>query len=224
MLCELTPYSIEVASLKIDLSQIYRYLGMPTITYDEQIEANITRLLPLFISSLNPKGVFRSHTLSIANDDVLFVDTTFHSHHLACHLANCHKAYLLACTLGSSIDKLLARFSLLSPSDTLILQALSTIYIEAVADHFQALFEENEQPAFSSLRYSPGYGDLSLSYQTDVFRLLSCEKRIQLTLKDTLIMAPSKSITAFIGFRHNHIDSPHACITCTHPCEYRKDS
>ena len=47
-------------------------------------------------------------------------------------------------------------------------------------------------------RYSPGYGDVPLEVQKDFFRLLPCT-RIGLTLMDTLIMAPEKSVTAFVG-------------------------
>ena len=49
-------------------------------------------------------------------------------------------------------------------------------------------------------RFSPGYGDVSLEVQKDFFRLLPCQ-RIGLTLMDTLIMSPEKSVTAFIGIK-----------------------
>ena len=48
-------------------------------------------------------------------------------------------------------------------------------------------------------RFSSGYGDLSLSTQNIFFRLLNCTQKIGLTLMDSFIMAPEKSITAFIG-------------------------
>ena len=48
-------------------------------------------------------------------------------------------------------------------------------------------------------RFSPGYGDLSLKTQSIFFRLLNCTQKIGLTLMDSFIMAPEKSITAFIG-------------------------
>ena len=41
-------------------------------------------------------------------------------------------------------------------------------------------------------------GNVELSVQKEFFRLLPCT-RIGLTLMDTLIMSPEKSVTAFIG-------------------------
>jgi 5-methyltetrahydrofolate--homocysteine methyltransferase len=48
-------------------------------------------------------------------------------------------------------------------------------------------------------RFSPGYGDLDLSCQKDIFKLLDCSKKIGLTLNDSLLMSPTKSVTAFVG-------------------------
>ena len=50
-------------------------------------------------------------------------------------------------------------------------------------------------------RYSPGYGDVPLDTQRIFFSLLPCTSKIGLTLTDSLVMAPEKSVTAFIGMR-----------------------
>lgn len=48
-------------------------------------------------------------------------------------------------------------------------------------------------------RFSPGYGDLAIDAQKDIFALLDCERQIGLTLGDSLLMSPGKSVTAFAG-------------------------
>ena len=50
-------------------------------------------------------------------------------------------------------------------------------------------------------RFSAGYGDLSLEFQREIFRALDCQKNIGLTLNESLIMSPTKSITAIIGIK-----------------------
>ena len=40
---------------------------------------------------------------------------------------------------------------------------------------------------------------MSLEVQRHFFSLLPCTQRIGLTLTDSLVMAPEKSVTAFIG-------------------------
>lgn len=48
-------------------------------------------------------------------------------------------------------------------------------------------------------RFSPGYGDLPLALQRDIFHALDCARKIGLTLNDSLMMSPAKSVTAIIG-------------------------
>ena len=52
---------------------------------------------------------------------------------------------------------------------------------------------------FLKPRFSPGYGDLPLEMQRDIFRVLDCSRKIGLTLNESLLMSPSKSVTAIVG-------------------------
>lgn len=74
----------------------------------------------------------------------------------------------------------------------------------------QAQIAEKEAATglFLKPRYSPGYGDFALESQKEIFARLECAKRIGLTLTDTMLMVPFKSVTAVIGVT----DAP----TCTY--------
>ena len=48
-------------------------------------------------------------------------------------------------------------------------------------------------------RFSPGYGDLDISHQWAMFDLLEVEKRLGLSLTQTHMMLPEKSVTAIAG-------------------------
>ena len=50
-------------------------------------------------------------------------------------------------------------------------------------------------------RFSPGYGDLPLAMQQDVMEALDCGRTVGITLTDSLLMTPSKSVTAIIGMK-----------------------
>ena len=52
-------------------------------------------------------------------------------------------------------------------------------------------------------RVSPGYGDISLTMQKDIFAILDCERKIGITLNEDLLMSPSKSVTAIAGIKKN---------------------
>ena len=49
------------------------------------------------------------------------------------------------------------------------------------------------------MRFSPGYGDLPIEVQKDFLPLLDAERRLGITLSESCLMAPSKSVTAIIG-------------------------
>lgn len=123
---------------------------------------------------------------------------TAHSHSLAQHLQSADAALVFAATLGIGPDRLLARATRLSPAKALMLQALGTAQIEALCRQF-CRDMETELGMRLLPRFSPGYGDLSLDIQRDIFRLLCCERKIGLTLSESLMMLPTKSVTAFVG-------------------------
>lgn len=123
------------------------------------------------------------------------------SKNLARNLSGCDKAIVFAATIGVGIDRLISKYSRLSPTKALCFQAIGAERVEALCDEFcekmKSEYEKNGERL--KPRFSPGYGDLPLETQKMIFSLLDCPKRIGVTLGDTLLMSPSKSVTAFIG-------------------------
>ena len=129
-----------------------------------------------------------------------FADVTLQSRDLGRNLAGCSQVALLAATIGPQVDALIRRHSSLDPVYASILQATGAMFIEELVDVTNSEIKKiaAAQGLKTRPRYSPGYGDVPLQVQKDFFRLLPCT-RIGLTLMDTLIMAPEKSVTAFVG-------------------------
>ena len=111
------------------------------------------------------------------------------------------KVLLFAATVGTPFDRLIQRFSSISPSKALIFQAIGAERVESLCDMFCAQMNEELSADGLSLtpRVSPGYGDIDLSMQRDIFAVLDCPRKIGLTLDDSLLMSPSKSVTALCG-------------------------
>ncbi len=109
------------------------------------------------------------------------------------HLEGCDRVILFAATVGIGVDRLIARYGSLSPTKSLLFQAIGAERIEALCDEFNS--------EFCGSRFSPGYGDLPLGFQKEIFRVLDCPKRIGLTLNESMLMSPSKSVTAIIGVK-----------------------
>ena len=120
---------------------------------------------------------------------------------LAKNLAGCDCAVLFAATVGLAPDRAVARYAALSPTKALLYQAIGAERIESLCDAFEAeqRAEKRARGLLLRPRFSAGYGDLPLSAQRDIFAILDCQRRIGLTLNESLVMSPSKSVTAIIG-------------------------
>ncbi len=131
---------------------------------------------------------------------------------LARSFSGCEKVVLFGATVGVELDRLIAKYGRISPSRALMLQAIGAERIEALCDAFC-------DEVGCGVRFSPGYGDLPLDTQKKIFDILNCGKCIGLTLNDSFLMSPSKSVTAFAvkgTKKHNK------CTTCQKTnCAYR---
>lgn len=118
-------------------------------------------------------------------------------------LTGCDRVLLFAATVGLLPDRLIAKYSRLSPAKALFVQAIGTERVEALCDAFckEQKGYYTAEGAVLCPRFSPGYGDLPLSLQKEVFAALDCERQLGLTLNESLLMTPSKSVTALAGIK-----------------------
>lgn len=123
------------------------------------------------------------------------------SRSLSRNLRGCENVYLMAATLGIGPDRLIARASVTHMSRAVILQAASAAMIEAWCDEVnqRIIKEAAAQGLYCRPRFSPGYGDFRLEYQQDFAQILRMQKEIGVSLTESLLMMPSKSVTAVIG-------------------------
>jgi len=126
-----------------------------------------------------------------------FTDVSRHLRHV---LEDCIAVVVFGATVGVELDRLIARYGVLSPARALMMQAIGAERIESLCHAF-CVDLSREYGAPLTPRFSAGYGDLPLETQKDIFAILDCPRRIGLTLNDSLLMSPSKSVTAFVGIR-----------------------
>ena len=115
------------------------------------------------------------------------------------NLEGCDKAVVFAATLGLDMDRLIAKYAGVKTAKALLFQAIGTERIEALCD----VFCEDLQREYAQVkqRFSAGYGDFSISAQKEIFTMLDCSRQIGLTLNDSLLMSPTKSVTAIVGVK-----------------------
>lgn len=191
-----------------DFKEVARYLGYRRAAPPEaDVSALMEKAAAEMQAVMKAQAVFEIFDLDCPvkpdNDtlsQISFADVTLQSRDLGRNLAGCSQVALLAATIGPQVDALIRRHSSLDPVYASILQATGAMFIEELVDLTNSEIKKIAagQGLKTKARYSPGYGDVPLQVQKDFFRLLPCT-RIGLTLMDTLIMAPEKSVTAFVG-------------------------
>lgn len=142
-------------------------------------------------------------------------------------IAGSREVILFAATAGLGIDRYITRNQRIAPTKALFAQAYGAERVESLCDGFCREIDAwvGAQGLSCTARFSPGYGDLPLSAQKDVFRLLDCNKQIGISLGESLLMTPSKSVTAIfgigecVGVKHKHRNKCEACNN--KDCEFR---
>lgn len=131
--------------------------------------------------------------------DVPALKTAFLSKALLRHIEDCREIVIFAATVGIDIDRAVARYEAISPTKALLASAIGSERIEALCDEFEKSLKEEGNEIRP--RFSPGYSDLPIECQRAIFSLLECSRRIGLTLNESMMMSPSKSVSAIIGIK-----------------------
>jgi len=193
----------------IDETEVLRYAGYKIINnmqgsislsqkdaqnqvIDSETQALLAACLKELQGKLEFKACYRELQVVLYEDMCDFDLFQVRSKNLARHLQGANRTIIFAATLGVGIDRLITKYASLSPAKALMFQAIGAERIEALCD---VLCKE----IGAKRRFSPGYGDLSLDTQRNIFAVLECEKRIGLTLNNSLLMSPTKSVTAFVA-------------------------
>jgi hypothetical protein len=82
-----------------------------------------------------------------------------------------------------------------------VLDAVASVSADMILDWIMDMFNKmliKEGRRLTRRRYSPGFGDLSLSCQAAIFRLLDLA-RLKLSLNESMMLTPEKSVLAVAG-------------------------
>lgn len=137
------------------------------------------------------------------------------------NLGGCDEAYILAATTGISSQRLIERNTVISPVKGIVTDCIGSAAIEAFCDKINLSLYDN--PDFLRPRFSPGYGDLCIDCQRKIVDFLCANKNIGLSLTESLMMVPKKSVTAIIGIgKEKNKCKGNGCMTCkSENCPYR---
>lgn len=210
-------------SLDIPYEQIVRYAGMLNGEVPDSINGLISKCLPIIQNAAKYNACYIEVPVSITDKTVSFDCFDITSHNLTTLLTGCDKAILVAATIGIETDIIIKRAEVTSKAEALILNSIAIAAIEKYMTLLNAFFKEQYSGYELRPRYSPGYGDVPLATQKELLSVLDTKRKIGVALSDSLLMTPTKSVSAIIGIGHEgcvHLDKD--CDLCSKKdCEFR---
>ena len=213
-----------------DRAEVLRYLRMGGAEPDAVLAERLARVEREVLAACRPASYWRLEPLvfGAGPGELRIGPLDVKSCALARTVRGCRHAFLFCATLGAGVDALLRRYSQTSGADALMAQAVATAVLESYCDDCEA--ELRAEPAVAGeclrFRFAPGYGDLPLETQRPLLAVLDSARRAGIVLTETLLMVPSKSVSAIIGAGPEPTDPPHAgCAACGKiDCAYRRRS
>jgi cobalamin-dependent methionine synthase I len=198
----------------LDIEEVKRYLKYEG-HFDDVTQNNVDKALKLLKKHVKPKYVIKYFPIKTENNIIELENSTiiWNSKNLAEHLKDCHGVVLVLASLGLEIDKEIKKLEIIDIGLAYILNALAVEYLEKYLDYIQ----NNNINVNGNLtsRYSIGYGDLNIEYQDEMIKVLDGTKLIGVSVLETHIMVPSKSVSAIIGVSKKDVSSDlKKCSNC----------
>ena len=208
------------------IEETLRYAGVKG-TPDETLLCAARKCQEELTAALEPKWVWRVFPLSPVPGGIAAegAEMLLPGETAKRMLGGCAHAAFLVCTLGRRFDTLMRAAEVRDMTKALLLDACGSAYVERGCDAAEQEIRERFPGKFLTDRFSPGYGDLPLSLQPRILAVLDAERRLGVTVADSLLMFPAKTVTAAVGLA----DTPQparvrGCAYCMlkDKCEYRK--
>lgn len=187
--------------LSLDKTNMYRSLGYKTQAPEENIQKEIEMAMASVESAATPRWIWGKYTLNKGNMTLEPIQLELAGKDIVEHLQGCNEVILLAVTLGAKIEQVTRMAQATNMQQAILVDIAASTLIEQYADLTQQILLEAmaQNGEYITSRYSPGYGNFPLSIQPDVLRVLNAQRAIGLTVNESCLLIPRKSITALIG-------------------------
>ena len=210
----------------VNIKEVERYLGY--IEGADPKTYNLIESLSKEIeSSIKGRCIHESFAINKVESNSIFLNNSsivLEGKSIVNHLKGCDEVFILACTLGVAADRLIQSKFHLSALSGMVSDAIASDLIEQYCNQYEAKLRQT-LPDGSDLtaRFSPGYGDFPLKVQESIINKLQAHKRIGLSLNESFLMVPQKSVIAIIGISDKKLDNQtlHRCgnLSCEE-CDY----
>lgn len=118
--------------------------------------------------------------------------------------ADCDEVIVCGCTIGQDVYRTIREWMATDPALGVVVDATASVLVDAYAAYLQHTF------GATTMRFSPGYGDVPLALNQKLVTCLQLSKRIGVHVTDGHLMVPEKSIVFLTGCTRK--EEPHDTI------------
>ncbi len=213
--------------MELDLEQAMRWAGMGAET-PAGLRQQMVQMAEQVTETVTPRYVYRVFSLQACprGMELPEIGLLLPGQTAETMLQCCTQAALLACTLGAEFDAMLRRAQAKDMRRALLLDACGSAWVEAGCDRAEKELKQRLPHRYLTDRFSPGYGDLPLDLQPGICAALDVSRRLGVSVSDSFLLNPMKSVTAVIGIA----DTPQparirGCAMCSmrDRCTYKKE-
>ena len=132
---------------------------------------------------------------------------------------------MLCATLGAEADRLIRVSQISDMPRAVVIDALASAMTEQVCAEVDRLLAEQMEGCYFTYRFSPGYGDYPIELQREFLRFLDAPRKIGLTVTESFLLTPAKSVTAVAGISGEPVPrGRRGCAVCSlrDTCAYRR--
>jgi len=192
---------MEKRNISVDISEAYRYMGGIGAP-DGSMRSELIGAAELIEKSALPRAVIK--LCEIERDDFLSLKGTclnLPGTSIEALLRDCPLCVIFCATVGNDIEALIRKWQIKDISFAAMLDSCASSAVEKLCDGIEAEVkgEYEAQGYCLTNRFSPGYGDLPICVQRDFCAALDTSRKIGVSVSDSGIMIPRKSVTAIIG-------------------------
>lgn len=211
----------------INVKEVQRYAGLAKTNFAETEIHQACQEVRILSS---PMASWEEYDYHSCTGEIGSTEIYIEGQKIRDYLQSAKKLIFLAATVDESVETAITNyFQQGNYTYALLLDAAATAAVETVADELTKMLQYNyARQGYQLLRrYSPGYGDWPIAFQPQMIKLSHADQ-IQVTLTESLMLMPRKSVTAVIGLTPNAgsvIKKPLDCQQCTKlNCLARKEN
>ena len=207
-------------------NEVLLYLGWRGTEIDEDVSVAINNAIEITMNKIHPRFIWKEFSIDKSSWTLVDTDFELKGNDIKALLSDCDSVILMCATLGAEMDLEITKAKPRSLTNSIILDSCGSAAIETVCDEATKIISNDGfvNKHFTD-RFSPGYGDFPIECQKDFIKILDTSRQIGLTLTESLIMIPRKSVTAIIGVANTpQTKRFRGCAYCSmfENCTYRK--